>query len=87
MRINSSPRFSRSFRKLSSKIQKKAVERMRIFRESEGRDKRLNVHKLHGKKKTEWSFSVDRSYRITFIFMGDGTALFLDIGTNDQLYK
>ena len=86
MNIETSPRFRRSFGKVSDRIQKKAIERVRIFATSDGRDPRLGTHKLHGKQDSEWSFSVDYSYRITFIFSDNGSVLLLDIGTHDELY-
>ena len=59
---------------------------MKIFKESSGRDPRLDVHNLHGKKKEEWAYSVDRSYRIVFIFLEGNQVLYTDIGTQDELY-
>ena len=86
MEVEVSPRFTSSFRALHPTVQGKTVARMKMFKESNGRDPRLGVHKLHGKKKEEWAYSVDRSYRITFIFLGDNKVLYTDIGTHDQLY-
>ncbi len=85
MAIILSSRFKKSFRKLHTRIQKKAIEKIAIFRKNLF-DSRLETHKLHGEKKEEWVFSVDYSYRISFIFLEDGKILFTDIGTHDQLY-
>jgi mRNA-degrading endonuclease YafQ of YafQ-DinJ toxin-antitoxin module len=46
----------------------------------------LDTHKLHGEKKEEWAFSVDYSYRVSFVFVGSDAVLFTDIGTHD-MYK
>lgn len=45
-------------------------------------DPRLQTHKLHGKEKEAWAFSLNRSYRIKLIFLTDTTVLFLEIGTH-----
>lgn len=82
MRIELSGRFKKSFRKLSSRIQNKVTERMEIFRR-DCFDPRLKTHELHGKDKNIWSFSINRSYRIKFIFLDLGAVLFLEIGTHD----
>jgi len=85
MEIHLSSRFKKSFRKLDSRIQKKAIEKSFAF----GEDPFLpyfDTHKLHGEKKEEWAFSVDYSYRISFIFVDEATILFTDIGTHD-IYK
>lgn len=86
MQVDVSSRFQKSFRKLHSFIQEKAILRMKIFEESNGRDSRLDVHKFHGKKKEEWVYSVDRSYRITFVLLEDNRVLYTNIGTHDELY-
>jgi len=43
----------------------------------------LVTHKLHGKDAPAWAFSVDRKYRIKFVFLNSESALFLDVGTHD----
>jgi len=80
MQVDVSSRFQRSFLKLHPVIQEKATLRMKIFKESGGRDPRLDVHKLHGKKKEEWAYSVDRSYRIAFVFLEGNRVLYTNIG-------
>lgn len=87
MEVKLSSRFKKSFRKLHPRIQEKAIEKMRIFEESKSFDSHLNAHKLHGKQKAEWAYSVDRSYRISFIFLNGSKVLYLNIGTHDELYK
>lgn len=86
MEIKLSLRFQKSFHVLEAPIQKKTADRLKLFRESNGRNPRLKVHKLHGKQHAEWSFMVDYSYRITFVFLKTGEILFTDIGTHDKLY-
>ena len=85
MEIVLSSRFQKSFRQLHLRIQKKTVEKIIIFK-SNPFDIRLGTHKLHGEKKEEYAFSIDYSYRVSFIFMEDNKVIFTDIGTHD-MYK
>ena len=82
MEIVLSSRFKKSFRKLHPRVQKKAIEKSAIFK-NEPFNLRLDTHKLQGEKKEEWAFSVDYSYRISFVFLKDGNVIFTDIGTHD----
>jgi mRNA-degrading endonuclease YafQ of YafQ-DinJ toxin-antitoxin module len=85
MEVHISSRFKKSFRKLDPRVQKKAVDKTALFR-NDPFASNLGTHKLHGEKKEEWAFSVDYSYRISFIFVGNGDILLTDIGTHD-MYK
>ncbi|WP_084111892.1 type II toxin-antitoxin system RelE/ParE family toxin [Gloeomargarita lithophora] len=46
----------------------------------------LKTHKLSGKLKGLWSFSVDYSIRIIFYFTEDEKAIFVDIGNHNEVY-
>lgn len=74
--------FAKHFRKLSSRDQEEAIQKERIFRLNPF-DARLKTHKLHGKEKETWAFSVSYSCRIKFIFLDEDSVLLLDIGTHD----
>ena len=78
------PQFKDSYKNLPTEIKRKAEKKEIIFKKNP-RDSRLKTHKLHGKLKKLWSFSIDKSYRIIFEFMGKDI-IFLDIGTH-SLYK
>ncbi|OGF70175.1 hypothetical protein A3H65_02370 [Candidatus Giovannonibacteria bacterium RIFCSPLOWO2_02_FULL_45_14] len=84
MKIFYHPRFKESYRKLTPDIQKKAEGREKIFRQNPF-DPRLDTHKLHGKLKKQWSFSIDKRNRILFEF-DESDVIFLDIGDHD-LYR
>lgn len=84
MKIYLHPQFRSSYQKLDSQIQKKAEKKEMIFRGNPF-DPRLKTHKLHGKLKRLWSFSVDKNYRVLFMFDGQDI-IFLDIGDHD-LYR
>lgn len=83
--IKTTSHFGQRYKKLSSSIKKKAVEREKIFKRNPF-DSRLNTHKLHGERKEEWAYSVDRSYRIIFMFLDGNQVLYTDIGTHNELY-
>ncbi|EDX77275.1 hypothetical protein MC7420_412 [Coleofasciculus chthonoplastes PCC 7420] len=46
----------------------------------------LKTHKLSGKLKDLWSFSVDYDERVLFYFTEDGKAVCVDIGSHDEVY-
>jgi mRNA-degrading endonuclease YafQ of YafQ-DinJ toxin-antitoxin module len=49
-------------------------------------DPSLKTHKLSGKLKEFWSFSVDYDERVLFYFMENEKAVFVDIGSHDEVY-
>ena len=78
--------YSRQFLKAASRIpaklivladEKEALFKMNPFHPS------LETHKLHGKDKDVWAFSINRKYRIKFVFLSRDHVLFVDIGTHD----
>lgn len=87
MKIYSYSRFRQSYRRLDARIRKRAETRVALFRKDPF-DVRLDTHRLHGKLKRSWSFSVDRRYRVLFEFLDVGRreVVFLDIGTH-AIYK
>jgi len=85
MEIIYSPQFTRKYKKLPTKIKDLAEAREKIFRQNP-RDDRLDTHKLHGKLKHFWSFSVDGKFRVIFEFGENGTIYFHSVGDHD-IYK
>lgn len=50
-------------------------------------DARLRTHKLSGRLKDAWAFSVEEDVRVVFTFEENRSkALFFDIGTHDEVY-
>lgn len=49
-------------------------------------DPRLDAHKLTGRMKDRWSFSINYSDRIVFRFVDHESVLFMDVGDHD-IYK
>ena len=84
MKIYYHPQFAKSYKFLDEKIKSKAENKEKIFRENSFHFS-LKTHKLKGKLKNQWSFSVDDKYRILFEF-DNNDVIFLDIGTH-KIYK
>ena len=49
-------------------------------------DKSLRTHKLSGKLKDYWSFSIEYDLRVIFYFEDPETAVFVDLGTHKEVY-
>lgn len=78
------PRFRRAYKKLSTELKSKAEIKEKLFRVNPFHPS-LDTHKLHGKLKNQWSFSVDIKYRILFEFDSQDV-IFFDIGDH-EIYK
>ncbi|MBM3261160.1 type II toxin-antitoxin system mRNA interferase toxin, RelE/StbE family [Candidatus Kaiserbacteria bacterium] len=74
--------FEKQYRKLPKKIKEFAKQKEVAFRENPFHPS-LDTHKLHGKDKDVWAFSINHKYRIKFVFLNTTTALFLEIGLHD----
>jgi addiction module RelE/StbE family toxin len=88
MRIAFDPSFKRAYRKRiapSEKLQKKFEELLPVFI-SHPFDARLKTHKLSGRLQGLYSFSVDYDTRVVFYFEGEDKAVFIDVGTHDEVY-
>lgn len=82
MDVEYSRKFLKSAQRLPKNILGRAEEKEVLFREQPFHPS-LKTHKLHGKDKETWSFSVNARYRIKFLFLSDTRVLFLDIGLHD----
>ena len=85
MEIFSSNNFDKQYKKLPERLKDKAEEKEKIF-VTKPFDPRLETHKLHGQDKNHWAYSIDRKYRIKFLFLTNGDVLYLSIGTHDEVY-
>ena len=77
--------FEKRYAKLPKRIKEMAKARERTFRIN-CFDPVLRTHKLHGKESESWAFWITYSYRIKFNFVQEGEALFLNVGTHDEVY-
>lgn len=80
--IEYSPKFARMYARLPQSTKSAAEEREKIFRQDPF-DPQLKTHKLAGKMRGYWAFSIDYRYRIVFSFEGGGLVRFHAIGTHD----
>lgn len=85
MVIRYSTKFKREYRRLLSAVKNTAEEKEQIFRENPF-DSSLKTHKLKGKLKGFWSFSIDDKYRIIFEFITKQEIWFHSVGTH-AIYK
>ncbi|TAL48573.1 MAG: type II toxin-antitoxin system mRNA interferase toxin, RelE/StbE family [Chitinophagaceae bacterium] len=80
--IHYSSKFIRSLKQIPKEIASVLDGRVEILK-NDCFDHRLKTHKLKGKFKNIWSFSVTYSYRIVFEFVGENEVLFIEIGNHD----
>jgi len=80
--VEYSPKFARMYAKLPRRTKSAAEEKEEIFRQDPF-DPRLRTHKLGGRLKKHWAFSIDHRYRIVFSFAGGGLVRFHTVGTHD----
>jgi len=79
------PNFVRSYKKLSIDLQEEVRQKIRLF-SSKPDHVFLKTHKLKGKLKGLYSFSVNYQYRIVFTYKSKKEASLLAIGDHD-IYK
>ncbi len=89
MEISFSSSFKRAFKKQISgrkQIEKEFWDIIEIFIDNPF-DNRLKTHKLQGKLKDLWGFTVEYDLRIVFYFTDDDKkAILVDIGKHDEIY-
>lgn len=88
MKVSFDPAFRRSFQKrihTSEKLKKRFNELLPIFIANPF-DTRLRTHKLSGRLEGLYSFRIDYDLRVVFYFVDDDRAVFVDIGTHDEVY-
>ena len=69
MNIYLTSKFKKAYKRLPKEIKEKAKIKEKIFRENPF-NPILETHRLHGKYKNYWAFSIDKSYRIMFLYFG-----------------
>jgi mRNA-degrading endonuclease YafQ of YafQ-DinJ toxin-antitoxin module len=86
--VSFSSSFKRSFKKRikgNADLEARFWQRLEQFTR-EPFDPSLKTHKLSGKLKDLWSFSIDYDERVLFYFTEDEKAVFVDIGSHDEVY-
>lgn len=79
MLIYYSSKFEREYRKLPNKIKTMAQEKEQQFRDNVFNPP-LDTHKLGGRLKGFWAFSIDQKYRIIFEFAKNDVIWFHSVG-------
>ncbi|MEK7565021.1 MAG: type II toxin-antitoxin system mRNA interferase toxin, RelE/StbE family [Patescibacteria group bacterium] len=85
MVIRTTSNFRRYYKRLPKFVKEKALEKENIFIKNPF-DSRLDTHKLHGKYKNYWAFTIVGQYRIMFAFSSKSIVDFVNIGTH-EIYK
>ncbi len=82
MKIAYTPQFLRMFKKLESALQEEAFEKIELFIQDPIHPQ-LKAHKLKGKLKGRYSFSVNYKVRIIYSPITDNEVAFLAVGDHD----
>jgi mRNA-degrading endonuclease YafQ of YafQ-DinJ toxin-antitoxin module len=88
MEVSFSSSFKRSFKrriKGNVDIEERFWQKLELFTANPF-EPSLKTHKLSGKLKNVWSFSIDYDARVLLYFESDGNAVFIDIGSHDEVY-
>lgn len=81
MKIYYSSKFAKEYKRLPLRVKITTEKKEKIFRQNPF-DPRLRTHKLTGKLKEYYSFSIDYQYRILFEFSEDDIVWFHSVGTH-----
>lgn len=85
--------FSSSFQRSLAKVLRKDAARRERFESvlllfiQDPFTSSLKTHKLSGRMKDHWSFTIEYDLRVVFKFVEPNKALFEDIGTHDDVYS
>jgi len=85
MKVAYTPQFVRMFRKLEPALKEEALEKIEMFTVDHTHPQ-LKAHKLKGKLKKRYSFSVNYQIRIIYTPISSSEVAFLAIGDHD-VYK
>ncbi len=88
MEVSFSSGFKRAFKKKvkgNQDLETRFWQKLELFI-ADPFDPSLKTHKLSGKLKDLWSFSIGYDERILFYFIENEKTVFIDIGSHDQVY-
>ncbi len=85
MQINYTVKFIKQYNKFDFEFKQDIKEKIELFEDIKNH-KQLKVHKLHGRLKNKYSFSVNYKTRIVFKYLSKQKAVFLTIGDHN-IYK
>jgi len=85
IRIGYTTNFIKAFKKLETDLKNEALEKIDLFKYRENH-KQIKAHKLKGRLKGRYSFSVNYKFRIVFYYKSPNNAILLSIGDHN-IYK
>ena len=88
IRVTEAPAFKRSYKSLIQgrpSLEKTFREKLHYFIENPY-NPQLATHKLKGKLKENWAFSLTRKLRVVFSYGEPGVVILEDIGPHDNVY-
>lgn len=85
MDIYFKPTFVRHYKRLDPALQIEVEEKLALFRDPENHAQ-LKVHKLKGRLRGRYSFSVNYKTRIVFVYLSKREVVLLAVGDHD-VYK
>ncbi len=86
--VSFSSSFKRAYKKRikgQKELEDKFWEKAELF-SHDPLSRNLRTHKLSGRLKDLWSFSVEYDLRVVFYFADEAKAVFVDIGKHDEVY-
>ena len=88
IKVSYSTSFKRSFKRkivAGSERETRLRSKIALFM-NDPFDSALKTHKLSGRLKGYWSFSLEYDLRVIFYFEDAETAVFVDLGTHKEVY-
>ena len=88
IKVSFSSSFRRAFKKRiqgNTKLESRFWVKLKVFTNNPF-DPSLKTHKLSGKLRDLWSFSVEYDQRVLFYFTDEEKVVFIDIGNHDEVY-
>ena len=82
IRVVYTPSFIKQTKALETSVFEEVVRKVELFKNPQNH-KILKVHKLHGRLRDCFAFSVNRRMRIIFEYVGKSEALLHDIGGHE----
>jgi addiction module RelE/StbE family toxin len=81
-RVSFKPSFVREAKRLEYALFEELLEKIELLKDKKNHSS-LKVHKLHGKLRGFWSFSVTYKVRVVFQFESENEIVLLAVGDHD----
>ncbi len=85
LEIRYTPEFVRTYSKLERDLQLEIKSKIELFKNTNNH-RSLKVHKLHGRLKNRFSFSINYKFRVIFEYIKNKTVALVTVGSHD-IYK